>query len=275
MNTQMMKNTYFIWILASFSIIFACKEFGNENKTTDKNSFGRTKIDAVINEDTIKISDSLVVRYSSKLLWFPDLKNKKLLSEIYSGKEISDFSKKGLQSYFDKEKQEVFNKMSNSKAFSNVKQQQQWSYISQMNVRMNRYSFVSVQYYSSRYEAENKVQYHYNEKVFDFKNQKKLELSDILVLSEETIRRILKLSLEKTTMMQQIKVYDREAFKVLSKVNLPVSKNFYFDDSNLYFHYNMNEISRNYDIGDIILTISWEDLNGFIKPDFAERMKIN
>lgn len=271
----MMKKICFIWILGLISIIFSCKELGNENKKSDKTGFGRTKIDEIVDEDTIKISDSVILRYSSKLLWFPDLKNKKLLSEIYSDKEISDFSIAGLQAIFDKEKQAVSNKMKNSKGLLDVKQQQQWSYISQMNVRMNRNNFVSVQYYSSQYDAENKVQYHYKEKVFDFKNQKKLALSDVLILSEETIRRILKLSLEKTTMMQQIKAYDREAYDVLSAITFPVSKNFYFDDSNLYFHYNTNEISRDYDIGDIILTISWEDLKGFIKPEFAIRMKIN
>lgn len=271
----MMKNPYFIWILSLLFIVFSCKEFGNENKKSDKNSFGRTKIDAVINEDTVKISDSVVLRYSSKLLWFPDLDNEKLFSEIYSDKKISDFSKNGLQDYFVKEKQAVFNKMKSSKELSDIKQLQQWSYISQMNVRMNRNNFVAVQYYNSQYEAENKVQYHYEEKVFDFKNQKKLELSDILVLSEETVRRILKLSLEKTTMMQQIKAYDRETYNILSGVTFPVTRNFYFDDSNLYFHYNMNEISSDYDIGDIVLTIPWEDLNGYIKPDFVRRMNIN
>jgi hypothetical protein len=100
-------------------------------------------------------------------------------------------------------------------------------------------------------------------------------LSDILVLSEATMSKILKLSLEKTTMMQQIKTYDGKAYSILSTITFPVTRNFYFDDSNLYFHYNMNEISKDYDIGDIILTISWEDLNGYIKPDFARRMKIN
>lgn len=270
-----MKKTYLIGALVLLSMIISCKEFGSENKNYDNSSFGRIEVDAIINEDTIKISDSVVVRYSSKLLWFPDLNNKKLLTEIYSGKDISDFSRDGLQKYFDKEKQIVSQKMESSRSLSQVKQQQQWSYISQMNIRMNRNNYVSVQYYNSQYEAENKVQYHYEEKVFDFKNQKKLLLSDIVVLSEPTMSKILKLSLEKTTMMQQIKTYDREAYRILSAVTFPVTRNFYFDDSNLYFHYNRNEISRDYDIGDIILTISWEDLNGYLKPEFTRRMKIN
>ena len=154
------------------SVLFGCKEFGSEKKKPDKNGFGRINVDSVIEEDTLRISDSVVLRYSSKLLWFPGLNDKKLLSEIYNSKEISDFSRNGIQSYLDKEKQALYNSTKNSANFSEVKQQQQWSYISQMNIRMNRNNFVSVQYYNSKFQSGQKVQYHYEEKVFDFKNRK-------------------------------------------------------------------------------------------------------
>lgn len=270
-----MKYNYLISTFMMLLFLSECKELRSEKNGAEKNSYGRISIDAVIEEDTTKISDSVLLRYSSKLLWFPDVEDEKLLKEIYEGKQISDFSKNGLQAYLKQEKQNVYDRMMNSGNLSGVKQQQQWSYISQMNVRMNKNNYVSVQYYENESGAENKSRYQYKEKVFDFKNKKKLRLSDIVVLSEETVRRILKLSLERTTMMQQIKTYDREAYNILSAVTFPVTKNFYFDDLNLYFHYNMNEIARDYDIGDIILTVSWDDLSGYIKPDFAQRMKIN
>ncbi|WP_449387827.1 hypothetical protein [Chryseobacterium lineare] len=270
----MMKKKYLIWTVMLLLLLSGCKELRSEKKDAEKNSYGRINIDAVIEEDTAKISDSVLVRYSSKLLWFPDVEDEKLLKEIYEGKQISDFSKNGLEAHLKQEKQNVYDRMMNSGNLSEVKQQQEWSYISQMNVRMNKNNYVSVQYYENEAGAE-KSRYHYEEKVFDFKNKKKLRLSDIVVLSEETVRRILRLSLERTTMMQQIKTYDREAYNILSAVTFPVTKNFYFDDLNLYFHYNMNEIAHDYDIGDIILTVSWDDLSGYIKPDFARRMKIN
>jgi hypothetical protein len=270
-----MKKIYFIWTLILLSFTAACKELGNEKKIFEKGGFGRINVDSVIEEDTLKISDSVLLRYSSQLLWFPNLDNKNLFKEIYQGKEISDFSKNGIQAYLSKEKQEIYNRLKTSHGISELKQNQQWSYISQMNIRMNRNNFISIQYYNSQFGPENKVRYHYEEKVFDFKKKKRLVLSDILVLSEATMSKILKLSLEKTTMMQQIKTYDGKAYSILSTITFPVTRNFYFDDSNLYFHYNMNEISKDYDIGDIILTISWEDLIGYIKPDFARRMKIN
>ncbi|WP_374460368.1 hypothetical protein [Chryseobacterium taeanense] len=270
-----MKKNYLMCAVALLLMLAGCKEIGNEKKNADKNGYGRSKIDAVIEEDTLKVSDSVVLRYSSKLLWFPDLEDENLLKEIYPGKNISDFSKSGLQDYLKHEKQDVYDRVLNSDRLSEIKQQQQWSYISQMNIRTNKNNYVSIQYYESQSGIESKSRYHYEEKVFDFKNKKKLKLSDILVLSEETIRRILKLSLERTTMMQQIKTYDRGAYNVLSAITFPVTPNFYFDDFNLYFHYNMNEISHDYDIGDIILTVSWKDLSGYIQPDFARRMKIN
>lgn len=270
-----MKKNYLIWTVALLLVLAGCKELGREKKNVDTNNYGKTNVDALIEEETLKVSDSVMLRYSSKLLWFPDLEDENLLQEIYSGKNISNFSKIGLFDYLKYEKQHFYNRILDSGRLSKIKQQQQWSYISQMNVRMNRNNYVSIQYYESQSGIENKTRYHYEEKVFDIKNKKKLKLSDILVLSEETVRRILKLSLERTTMMQQIKTYDREAYNILSAVTFPVTKNFYFDDFNLYFHYNMNEISHDYDIGDIILTVSWDDLSGYIRPDFARRMKIN
>ncbi|WP_312901278.1 hypothetical protein [Chryseobacterium taichungense] len=271
----MMKRFYLIWTTLLLLLFVACKELGNDKKKSEKVSFGRTFIDSVIEEDTIKISDSVLLRYSSKLLWFPDLKDTNLLKEIYPGKQITDFSRNGLQDYLKQEKENIYNRMRNSAALPEVKQQQQWSYISLMNVRMNRNNYVSVQYYTSQSGAQDKVSYYYEEKVFDFKNLKKLQLSDIITLSEETVKDILKLNLGKTTIMQQIKTYDPETYVLISAASFPVTRNFYFDDYNLYFHYNANEIIHDDDIGDLIITVPWNDLSDYLKPEFARRMKIN
>jgi len=269
-----MRKWYFIWASAFFLVIFSCKELGNDKKKTEQN-FGRTPVDYVIEEDTVKISDSVLLRYSSKLLWFPNLKNDQLLKEIYPGKKSADFSRNGLQNDLRQDKNEISNRLRNTAQLLNLKQQQQWSYISFMNVRMNRNNYVSVQYYISESTGESKVRYSYKEKVFDFKNLKMLQLSDMITLSEETVKRTLKVNLEKTTIMQQIKTYDPQTYAAISAAAFPVSRNFYFDDYNLYFHYNANEIIRNDDIGDLIIAVSWNDLSGYIKPEFARRMKIN
>lgn len=270
----MMRKWYFTWALAFLLVVFSCKELGNDKKKSEK-SFGRTAVDYVIEEDTIKISDSVLLRYSSKLLWFPDLKNDEFLKEIYPEKKSADFSRNGLKDDLRQEKYDISNRLKNTAGIFNIKQQQHWSYISFMNVRMNRNNYVSVQYYISESTGGNKVRYSYRERVFDFKNLKMLRLSDMITLSEETIKRTLKVNLEKTTLMQQIKTYDPVTYAKISAAAFPVTRNFYFDDYNLYFHYNANEIIRNDDIGDLIIAVSWNDLSGYIKPEFARRMKIN
>ncbi|GAA5090613.1 hypothetical protein GCM10023210_16960 [Chryseobacterium ginsengisoli] len=255
-------------------ITFACKEIGVKKKNSTADSYSNLKIDSVIEEDSLKISDSLMIKYSSKLLWFPDLENKKLLKEIYSGQNIIDYSKEGLKKFLQDEKKNLYGQLK-SKKLSNIKSKDDWQYVSQMDLKMNKNDYLYIQYYNNQFEGGEKDQYHYQERVFDLRNNKKLKLSDIVSLSKEEISKLLKTNLEKTTMMQQMKKYDQKGYAILSSANIPVTENFYFDDNNLYFHYNMNEISENYDIGDIIVPISWDDLSENLKTDFKERMKIN
>ncbi len=269
----MMKRPNFIFVFLFLIIIFACKEIGVKKKNLESDTYSKLTVDSVLEEDSTKISDSLMVRYSSKLLWLPGLENKKLLKEIYSGKNITDFSKEGLQKFLTDEKTKLYDRLKTN--YSAIKSKQNWQYVSQMDLKMNKNDFLYIQYYDNRSEEEAKEQYRYQEKVFDLRNNEKLKLSDIVSLSKEEILELLRTNLDKTTMMQQMKKYDEKGYEVLSSANIPVTENFYFDDNNLYFHYNMNEISKNYDIGDIIIPVSWEDLSGNLKTDFKERMKIN
>jgi hypothetical protein len=270
-----MKKPHFIWIITLLVIIFACKEIGTKNKNSITDAYTKLIIDSVIEEDSTKIFDSVMINYSSKLLLFPNFENKKLLKQIYSDKNITDFSKDGLQKFLTDEKTNLYDQLRKSKKNSDIKSKQQWEYTSQMNLKMNKNDYLYIQYYDNQFEGGVKDRYRYQEKVFDLINGKKVQLSDIISISKENLSQLLKTNLEKTTMMQQMKNYDQKGYSALSAAHIPATENFYFDDNNLYFHYNINEITKNYDIGDIIIPISWEDLNGSIKTDFKERMKIN
>ncbi|MCS3869010.1 hypothetical protein J3D55_001926 [Chryseobacterium ginsenosidimutans] len=270
-----MKRLHFIWIITLLAIIFACKEIGSKKENSTPDAYTKLIIDSVIKEDSTKLSDSVMVKYSSKLLLFPNFENKKLLKQIYADKNITNFSKEGLQKFLTDEKKNLYNQLRKSQKYSDTKRKQQWEYTSQMNLKMNKNDYLYIQYYYNQFEGESKDQYRYQEKVFDLINNKKLQLSDILSISKEDLSELLKANLEKTTMMQQMKKYDEKGYAALSKVSIPMTGNFYFDDNNLYFHYNMNEIGKNFDIGDIVIPISWEDLKANLKTDFKERMKIN
>ena len=55
---------------------------------------------------------------------------------------------------------------------------------------------------------------------------------------------------------------------------IPANKDFYFDEKNLYFHYSPYEIAA-CSAGDIVIPVSWKELDGTINPEFKKRMKIN
>jgi hypothetical protein len=254
-------------------ISFGCKETGFENKDSSADISSKFLIDYVIEEDSAKIFDSVMMKYSSNLLMFPNLKDERLRDSIYSGKKITDYSKNGLKKYLENKKYSFYNNLKCDKKYSNLISRQEWENISQMNLRMNKNDYLYIQYYESTFLGK-RDNYHYNEKVFDLRNNKKMQLSDITSIPRDKLLQYLKTNLEKTTMMQQMKKYDQEGYRLLANASIPFTHNFYFDDNNLYFHYNMNEITRNYDIGDLIILIPFEDLKGTLQPEFIERMKI-
>ncbi|WP_415326561.1 DUF3298 domain-containing protein [Chryseobacterium sp. MMS23-Vi53] len=269
-----MKKKEFIWMILLLCIIFACKEIEFKNNNVQADNPSKLIIDSVIEEDSIKISDSMSMKYSAQLLLFPNLNDKKLLDSIYSNKNITDFSKGGLQKFLVKEKKDLIENSKKIVKFSKLKSRQDWKYVSQMNLKLNKNDYLYIQYYDSKSEEGNKDVYRYKEKVFDLKNHKRMVISDITAMSETKLADLIKVNLSKTTMMQQMQKYDSKAYEILSSLSVPVTNNFYFDDNNLYFHYNMNQLTENYDIGDIIIPVSWDDLKGTLKPEFMQRMKI-
>lgn len=255
-------------------IIFACKEIGLKNSNIQTDNPSKLIVDSVIEEDSAKISDSMTMKYSSQLLLFPNLNDKKLLDSIYSNKNIIDFSKNGLQKFLINEKKYLIENSKKTEKYSKVKSKQDWKYVSQMNLKLNKNDYLYIQYYQNKSEADNKDQYFYKEKVFDLKNHKKMQISDITTLSKSELSVLLKENLNRTTMMQQMEKYDQKGYAALSALQIPVTNNFYFDDNNLYFHYNMNELTKDYDIGDLIIPISFNDLKETLNQEFRLRMKI-
>jgi uncharacterized protein (UPF0210 family) len=99
-ENKFMKNTIAVLALSSFFIFSACKKSDNKMITDKKEITEPEKfiIDSVKVNDSIKINNFLQVKYSSKMLVFPTIKDKKLLDSIYFGdKNIQDFSQNGLQ----------------------------------------------------------------------------------------------------------------------------------------------------------------------------------
>ncbi|EJL69803.1 DUF3298 and DUF4163 domain-containing protein [Chryseobacterium populi] len=273
-----MKNTIAMVALSSFFIFSACKKTETNNATPEKTETSQPDtfvVDSVKVNDSIKISDSLSVSFSSKLLVFPAIKEKKLLDSIYFGsKGLTDFSKEGLQSFLQKDKNEYFNsiKKDSKDWISDMGYAQSWNSDFYMNLKSNTNDFMHIEYLSSSYEGGAHGNYGFSERVFDLKNNKKVELKDITTMPKDKIGLILMKNINKIksgTTDEKGQVNNSEMLLVEA---IPATDNFYFDDKNLYFHYSPYEIAA-YAAGDITIPVSWEDLKGTLTPGFKERMK--
>lgn len=274
-----MKNTIAVLALSSFFIFSACKK--SENVSIKSNDSITTKpekfaIDSVKVGDSIKLSDSLSVKYHAQVVVFPTIKDKKLLDSIYfQYKDNQDFSKNGLKALLEREKNEYFtNTKKDSKDWiSDITFSQQWYSDTGMKVVSNANDYLHIQYLWGSYAGGAHDNYGFTERVFDLKNNKKLELKDITSMPKNKLEPLLMKNSNKInsgTTDENGKVNNSEMLLVDV---IPATENFYFDDKNLYFHYSPYEITA-FAAGDIIIPISWEELKGTINPEFKERMKI-
>jgi len=275
-----MKNTIAVLALSALFAVSACKK-------TENNSVGSVKIDSVQSNtftvdsvkvsDSIKLSDSLIVKYSSKMLVFPGIKSKNLLDSIYFGdKNIQDFSKSGLQALLEKNKDEYFNNIRKDAKdwISDISFFQQWYSDMGMNLKSKVNDYMHIEYTWGSYEGGAHDNYGFSERVFDLKNNKKVELKDITSLPIAKLESILMKNINKInsgTTDSEGKVNNSEMLLVET---IPATENFYFDEKNLYFHYSPYEIAA-FAAGDITIPVSWEELKGTINPEFKKRMNIS
>jgi len=275
---KIMKNTVAILTLSSFFIFSACKKSETTNTPikTEASQSQKFVIDSVIVDDSTKIGDSLSIKFTSKLLVFPTLKDKKLLDSIYFNyKGMKDFSKQGLQAFLQKDKNEYFTSVKNDSKdwISRISYAQNWYTSSDMNLKSDINDYIHIEYLGSSYEGGAHDNYGFSERVFDLKNNKKVSLEDITSMPKSKIEKLL---------MKNINKINRGTTDEKGVVNnsdmllvdvIPATGNFYFDEKNLYFHYSPYEIAA-FAAGDIVIPVSWEDLKGTLNPQFQQRMKI-
>ncbi|WP_106916361.1 RsiV family protein [Chryseobacterium aurantiacum] len=274
-----MKNIIAVLALSSFFVFSACKKKDvpvspTENVENIKNN--EFVVDSVIVKDSTKVSDSLKLTFTSKLLVFPGLKDKVLLDSIYfQNEKIKDFSKTGLQTYLESEKNSYFNTMKNDNKdwYSDMTYAQEWYSSSYMNLKSNTNGYMHIQYTGSAYIGGTHDEYGFSERVFDLKKNRKLELKDITSMPKNKLEAMLMKNLDKINSGATDENGDVKNSEMLLVEKIPASDNFYFDEKNLYFHYSPYEIAA-FAAGDIIIPISWEELKGTLNAEFKERMKI-
>lgn len=274
-----MKNAIAVLAVSSLLAFSACKKGENTTASADKTETLQPEkfvIDSAKVSDSSKIADSLKVAFTSKLLVFPTLKEKKLLDSIYFyNKGIKDFSKKGLEAYLDNEKNKYFQSIkSDSKDWiSDISYAQEWYSNSSMNLISNENDYMHIQYVGSSYEGGAHDNYGFSERVFDLKNNRKLELKDITSMPKAKLEALLMKNLNTVKSGTTDSGGDVKNSDMLLVEVIPASNNFYFDQKNLYFHYSPYEIAA-FAAGDIVIPVSWNELEGTINGEFKERMKI-
>jgi len=274
-----MKNIVAALALSTLMMV-SCKKTENSstdtvtNDTVQANSF---TVDSVKVNDSLQLSDSLKVKYSSTMLVFPDIKNKTLLDSIYFDKKnITDFSKSGLQTVLEKNKNEYFNTIEkDSKEWiSDMNFSQEWYSDAGMKLKSRIKDYIHIQYIWGSYEGGAHDNYGFSERVFDLKNNKKLQLKDITTMPKTKIEAMLLKNINKINSGTTDNAGAVNNSEMLLVDVVPATDNFYFDEKNLYFHYSPYEIAA-FAAGDITIPVSWEELKGTINPEFEKRMGIS
>jgi len=276
-----MKKTLSILVFSALFAVTSCKKKDSQNNsqsnTSEVKGTDKFVVDSVKLSDSVKINNLLSLKYESKMLVFPSIKDKTLLDSIYFDKKgITDFSKQGLQTFLDKDKNEYFAsvKEKDNDWIADIQRPQNWDTGYFMKLKSNTNDFLQIEYMFSSYEGGAHGNYGFSERVFDLKNNKRVSLKDITTMPKARLEALLMKNINNIPSGTTDSQGDVKSSDMLLLKTIPANENFYFDEKNLYFHYSPYEIAA-FAAGDIIIPVSWEELKGTLTPQFKERMKIN
>ena len=266
-----MKNLVALSLLLSIAVV-SCKK--DKTLQTDSTTINTEivaeaqsfTIDSVRIKDSLKIDKNLTLGFESNLLVFPSLKDKTLLDSIYAPKQIqlTDYSKANLTEALNKKKAEYYEEQKVSLKDYTPEFAQNWFNNSDMKVFSKDNEFLTIQYTGDGYTGGAHGYYYENYKVFDLKNNKSVQLSDIVSDTNS--------SLWQTILMDNFLKNDSEkgqAEMILVK-DIPLNNNFYFDKEFLYFLYNQYEITA-YAAGTVLIKIPLSDIKPLLKKEFIKR----
>ncbi len=266
-----MKNLVALSLLLSIAVV-SCKK--DKTLQTDSTTINTEivaeaqsfTIDSVRIKDSLKRDKNLTLGFESNLLVFPSLKDKTLLDSIYAPKQIqlTDYSKANLTEALNKKKAEYYEEQKVSLKDYTPEFAQNWFNNSDMKVFSKDNEFLTIQYTGDGYTGGAHGYYYENYKVFDLKNNKSVQLSDIVSDTNS--------SLWQPILMDNFLKNDSEkgqAEMILVK-DIPLNNNFYFDKEFLYFLYNQYEITA-YAAGTVLIKIPLSDIKPMLTEEFIQR----
>ncbi|MDQ0477715.1 MULTISPECIES: DUF3298 and DUF4163 domain-containing protein [Chryseobacterium] len=269
-----MKNLLAISVAFAVLLMSCNKEKSTaetSNGTVEKitSTTGNFPLDSVKVNDSLKIDQNLTVKFQSKILVFPTLKNKALLDSIYAPKEIrlTEYSKANIADALDLKMKEFYEEEKNALQDYKPEFAQNWEKNSNMNLFSHRNNFLTVQYTGDGYTGGAHGYYFETYKVFDLQNNKTLHLSDIVANQDSKIW--------DPILMNNFIQNDggKGQFEMLLVKQIPLNNNFYFDDKNLYFLYNQYEITA-YAAGTVLIKVPLSDIKLLLTDEFIKRQNL-
>lgn len=269
-----MKKFLALLTLSSMLIIGCNKEKTKQenNATFDSslvNPLSKFAVDSLKLEDSLRIDKNLSLTFSSKIITFSGLESKTVLDSIYAQEDLilEDYSKENLakalhqkmQNYYDEEKLSLKEYKPEFSQF--------WNMTSAMEMISHQNQYLTIQYTGDGYTGGAHGYYYEKYKVFDLKNNKTVQLSDVITKEDSSVwKRILMDNFLKNDS-------ENKQAEMLLVEEIPLNNNYYFDKENLYFLYNQYEITA-YAAGPVLIKIPFSDIKPFLNSDFKKRMNL-
>lgn len=258
----------FIPLLAAAIWLVSCNKTETQNTASDSDQTVLQKDSNTLQADSIKLADSLVlsktltVDFKQKVLLFSGL-DKQVLDSLYKDeiKPQEDYSKANIEAALNENMTKYFNESK-----ENVKDympdfKQTWDRFSEMKVFSNENDFLTIKYTGYGFSGGAHGYAYENYKIADLKNQKKIQLADIVEVSKVDWNDVL------------LKQTDSDKFMIFEPGKLSYNQNFYFDSQGITFVYGQYEIAP-YAAGIIPIHIPYSKIMEALKPDFKNRMDI-
>lgn len=222
-----------------------------------------TAVDSVKINDSMRINEVLTAKFSSKVLVFSNLNNKKIADSIYHYANIDtlkDYNIKNLDLELKTQKVAYFNSVKKDSKDFKPSFNQTWEQNSSMDFHSFKNDILTINYQNDGYTGGAHGYYNILYKNFDLKKNSVIQVSDIF--KDPKSREISDLLMKYFT--------NKEQKEMLLEQKITANNNFYFDDKNITFVYNHYEITA-YAAGVVEITIPFSELKPYLKPDFISR----
>lgn len=224
------------------------------------------EIDSVKMEDSLKIDANLTADFASTVLFFPQIKDKVLLDSIYAKEQIKlpAYSKKDLLEDLENKKEQFYEDTKHSLKDWKPDFPQTWTSHSDMDVHSHQNDLMTLVYTGEGFTGGAHGYYYEFYKVFDLKNKKTIQLTDVVLDAKDAIwNKILMDNFLKNDL-------ENGQAQMLLVKDIPLNNNFYFDKENLYFLYNQYEIAA-YAAGPVLIKVPFATIKPLMKEEIKQR----